>query len=303
MDNILLVHYHGFYSGSGSYDRTIGSGETIVYHTAAKNITCSFSGEIHWTISGVFIREMSASCTLSLPQLTVNPTLPNSISVSGGQGGYISKDNPIFNVSWSGAKAGTFTISRYSIDVSKNNWSSSYNADNVYTSAGSGSKNNVNFSGIGLSGGETIRVRVGMMTTNGTWWGHTYWSGTFKVYSLPSAPSTFNVPATQEIDTAFNVSWSGATAGSEGISKYQLQRRVYNGSSWGDWTTVLDKNATSYSSPSPRSITGSTSESYQIQFRIRIFDGKYGYSSWSTKTLKIKINSPTAPRKQECFRK
>lgn len=282
--------------GRGSHNYTIGSGTTTVYHTAAKTITCSFNSNVNWIISGRKLGGMSASCTLDLPQLAVAPTPPTSVSVSGGTGGYLPVSSPLFNVSWSGATRGTYTITQYNIDVTKNNWASLNTPATKPTNATSGSLSNVSFAGLGLRGGETVKVRVAMMTTRGDWL-LSYWGGSFHIYSNPTAPTTFNVPTTQEIDTSFNIAWSGAKAGSEGISRYQLQRRVYNGSSWGDWVTLVDKNTTSYSSPSPRSITGSTSDSYQIQFRIRTYDGKYGYSDWNTKTMKILINSPTVPRK------
>lgn len=275
----------------------LGSGTINVSNASGKKVNIAMYVNYYTYSTTSYNRSKTGSITI--PVLAVDPTLPTSISASGGTNNWINKDSPTFNVSWSGATSGTYTIDRYSIDASKDAWSSSTNVDNLYTSATSGSKSGVSLSALGLTGGETVRIKVGMHTSNGSgkWWGNIVWGSSFHIYSVPKAPTTFNVPSSQEIDTPFNVSWSGATAGSEGISKYQLQRRVYNGSSWGDWVTVLDKNATSYSAGTPKSITGSNSDAYQIQFRVRVYDGYYGYSDWVTKTVSVLINSPSTPRK------
>jgi hypothetical protein len=250
---------------------------------------------------------MSASCTLDLPQLAVSPTLPNSVSVSGGSSGWLPLSNPVCNVSWSGASSGTYYIDMYSIDATRDNWASAPNAGGTISvaNATSGSKSNVNLSSIsGLRGGDTVRIRVGMRTSDGNWWGHTYWGGSFKIYTSPSAPTTFNVKSSQEIDTSFNISWSGASAGSNGIAGYDLEIRAYNGSSWTDWVRLYNcKNTTSYSSGTPKSLSvngvsySTYGENVQFQYRVRTSDGQIATSDWVTKTMKILINSPTAPRK------
>ena len=289
--------------GSGSHDLWIGGGDAYIYHTSAKTITCSFDTPINWNISGRNLGGMSASCTLDLPQLAVAPTPPNSVSVSGGSSGWLSIDNPTFNVSWSGASAGTYTITQYNIDVTKNDWGSIITPATQGSNATSGSINNVSAASLGLSGNETIRVRVAMMTTRGDWL-LSYWGGSFRTYSNPTAPTTFNVPSSQEIDTAFNINWSGARAGSNGIAGYDLEIRAYNGSSWTDWTRLYNcVNKTSYSSGSPKSLSvGGVSystygENVQFQYRLRTSDGIIATSSWVTKTMTIKINNPTSPRK------
>lgn len=288
---------------SGSHDLWIGDGVATIWHTNAKTITCSFDSDVNWNISGRKLGGMGASCTLDLPQLAVAPTPPNSVSVSGGSNGWLSVDNPTFNVSWSGASAGTYTITQYNIDVTKNNWGSITTPATKATSGTSGSINNVSAASLSLSGGETVKVRVAMMTTRGDWL-LSYWGGSFKMYSNPTAPTTFNVPSSQEIDTAFNISWSGAKAGSNGIAGYDLEIRAYNGSSWTDWVRLLNcKNQTSYSSKSPKSLNingvsyATYGENVQFQYRIRTSDGTIATSSWATKTMTIKINAPTSPRK------
>ena len=244
------ITLYGWNSPSGSYDKNIGSGTTTIWHTDAKTIGFSFDSAVNWNISGSNLGGVRASGTLDLPQLAVAPTPPNSVSVSGGNNGWLSKDSPLCNVSWSGATRGTYTITTYNIDVTKNGWGSittpvSQNANN----ATSGSANNVSFASLGLSGGETVHLRVAMMTTRGDWM-LSYWGGSFKIYSNPTAPTTFSTPSSQEIDTSFNISWSGAKAGSNGIAGYDLQVRGYNGSSWSDWYNVLVcKNQSSCRSP------------------------------------------------------
>lgn len=292
-----------------------GGGKTKCYRDsvfASGSLTVNggsnFSVEIHGDIYTYGTDNAAAGGNWTIDNIkppVVNPTLPNSVVCSGGTDNnwWLDKDSATFNVSWSGATRGTYTINQYSIDVSKNNWGSSVNAALAGGNNTSGSKNNVPLSGLSLKGGETVKVRVGMQTTDGTWWGHTYWGGSFHIYSKPSAPTTFNVPSSQEIDTAFNINWSGAKAGSEGIYQYQIERRVYNGSSWGGWTRISNTGSTSISQGTPKSITNSSSDSCQIQYRVRVFDGHYGYSDWNTKTLSVKINLPSTPRKQKCFHK
>lgn len=289
--------------GSGSYDWHLGDGVATVWHTDAKEIGISFSSDVNWNIGGTRLGGMSASTSLYLPQLSVAPTPPNSVSVSGGSSGWLPITNPTFNVSWSGASAGTYTITQYNIDVTKNNWASITTPASLSTSGTSGSLNNVSASSLGLSGGETVRVRVAMMTSRGDWL-LSYWGGSFRTYSNPTAPTTFNVPSSQEIDTAFNITWSGAKAGSNGIAGYDLEIRAYNGSSWTNWVRLYNcVNKTSYSSGSPKSLNvngvsyANNGENVQFQYRIRTSDGTIATSGWVTKTMKIFINSPTTPRK------
>ena len=287
-DNTLIAS--GSVDVSSANNRWIGVSAGIGFYNHS-GITHSGSGGI--------------TCPTIVPP-AVNPTPPNSVVASGGTGGnnwWLDKDNPIFSVSWSGATNGTYTITNHNVDISKDNWASLVTPyANSVSGATSGNANNISASGLGLSGGETVRVRVAINSTQGSWmW--TNWGGSFTIYSRPSAPTTFNVPSQQEIDTSFNINWSGARAGSHGIAKYQVERRVYNGSSWGGWTLVVDKNTSSYTAGTPKSITGSNSDACQIQFRVRTFDGHYGYSDWVTKTVQVKINTPSIPRKQKCFHK
>ena len=305
-DNSGVINYGAINAGRGGQDRTLGEGTVTVWHTDAVNIGFGFSSGIRWkdyTSGGYLAYDPSANGSITLPQLAVDPTPPNSVSVSGGSSGWLNKDSPLFNVSWSGASAGTATIYGYSIDVSKDNWANSTNVGYVETGNTYGSANNVSASAVGLNGGETIRIRVGINSSYG-WKGHGYWGGTFKVYSRPSAPSTFNVPANQEIDTSFNITWSGASAGSNGIAGYDLEIRAYNGSSWTDWVRLWNcVNKTSYSSGSPKSLNvngvsyDNNGENVQFQYRLRTSDGIIATSEWVVKTMKIFINSPTDPRK------
>ena len=149
-----------------------------------------------------------------------------------------------------------------------------------------------------------------MKTNNGTWWGHIYWNGVLNVYSSPTAPSTFTSPTSVEIDTGFNLTWGGASAGSNGIAGYDLEARAYNGSSWTDWTRILNcKNQSSYSVSKIKDLTvngisySTNGENVKFQYRIRTSDGTVGVSSWkNSNTISILINSPTTPRKSCHYR-
>lgn len=300
------INYGAIETGSGHQDRTLGEGTVTVWHTDEVKIGFGFSSGIQWqdyTAGGYLAYNPSANGSITLPQLSVAPTPPNNVSVSGGSSGWLPITNPTFNVSWSGASAGTYTITQYNIDVTKNDWASITTPASLSTSNTYGSLNNVSASSLGLSGGETVRVRVAMMTSRGDWL-LSYWGGSFRTYSNPTAPTTFNVPSSQEIDTAFNITWSGAKAGSNGIAGYDLEIRAYNGSSWTDWVRLYNcVNKTSYSSGSPKSLNvngvsyANNGENVQFQYRIRTSDGTIATSGWVTKTMKIFINSPTTPRK------
>lgn len=247
---------------------------------------------------------MSASGSIWLDQLAVPPTPPNSVTVTGGTNGYLDINNPVCNVSWSGATRGTYTITTYNIDTTKNNFASiatpySANANNNT----SGSANNVSFASLGLSGGETVRLRVAMMTTRGDWM-LTNWGGSFRIVSHPTPPK-ITAPANVEIDTNFSVTWSGARAGTLGIAGYDLEIRGYNGSTWSNWYRVFTcKNQTSYSAGTPKNLKvngvnyySTYGENVRFQFRIKSSDGQITSSDWATSgEVRITINKPSIPR-------
>lgn len=292
-----------FYAGSGKTkcyrNTTFASGSKTLYNAGGRNFSASTSGDIY--TYGTNNARGSGSWTL--PTLAINPTLPTSISVTGGAGGsWVNKDNPQFSVSWSGATSGTYTIAEYSIDVAlygSNNW---WNTGSVNTSATGGSATRTIS---GASGGQKYQVRVGMKTSNGQWWNHTYWGGTLNVYSSPTAPTTFTAPSSVEIDSGFNLTWGGARAGSNGIAGYDLEARAYNGSSWTDWVRIFSaKNQSSYSVSKIKNLTvngvnySKNGEGVKFQYRIRTSDGIIATSAWKNSgQIGITINSPTVPRK------
>lgn len=197
---------------------------------------------------------------------------------------------------------GTYVINEYSIDVAvygTNNW---WNTGSVWTSdTGGSATRTIN----GAVGGQKYQVRVGMKTSDGRWWNHTYWNGTLNVYSSPTAPTTFSAPSSVEIDSGFNLTWGGATAGSNGIAGYDLEARAYNGSSWTGWVRIFSaKNQTSYSIAKIKDLTvngvnySKNGERVKFQYRIRTSDGIVAVSGWKESvTISILINSPTTPRK------
>lgn len=296
-----------FYAGSGKTkcyrDTVFASGSKTLYNAGGRTFSASTSGDIYTYGTN----NAAGSGSWTLPTLAIPPTLPTWINVSGSSGSWVNNVNAyIGSVSWGGASAGTYTISRYSIDATKygqNNW---INVGNVYTSSGSGSSTGVSLTGLGsLSGGSKIQVRVGMMTSDGSWWGHIYWGSTLNVYSNPTAPTTFSAPSSVEIDKGFNLTWSGASAGSNGIAGYDMQARGYNGSSWTGWVTIFScKNQSSYSVSKIKDLTinGVNYATYgagvKFQYRIRTSDGTVATSGWKeSNSIGMYINSPTTPRK------
>lgn len=298
----------GMSYGSGGHDTIMISGSTVIYHTSAKTIGFSFNINFQNGIyySGIGrVYDIGASGSLDLPQLSVNPTLPNSVNVSGNSGTWVNKDDPRISASWSGASTGTYTISQYSVDVARYGTSNWANNNIVQTSSTSGSISNQPLTSLGtLSGGDRIQVRIGMQTTNGTWWGHSYWGGVLNVYSSPTAPTTFTAPTSVEIDSGFSITWSGAKAGSNGLAGYDLQVRSYNGSSWTSWINVfLCRNVISYSVSKIKDLTvnnvnySKNGEGVKFQYRVRASDNKVATSAWKeSPQIGIKINNPSAPR-------
>lgn len=296
-----------FYAGSGKTkcykNETFASGEKVLGDASGRTFSASTSGDIYTYGTN----NAAKSDSWTLPTLAVSPTLPTAISVSGNSGSWVNKDDPRINVSWSGATKGTYTISRYSIDVAKYGTGNYINVGNVYTDATSGSISNESLSEMGtLSGGTSLQVRVGMQTSDNNWWGHTYWGGTLNVYSSPSAPTTFSSsPTSVEIDHGFSLTWSGASAGSNGIAGYDMQARAYNGSSWTGWVDIFScQNQSSYSVSSIKNLTinGVNYATYGVvvkfQYRIRTSDGKIATSGWkNSNEISMYINSPTTPRK------
>lgn len=291
-----------FNAGSGQTkcykDATFASGSTTIWGASNKYFVATVNGDIY----KYGTNNTSSSGGWTLPTLAVSPTLPTWVNVSGGAGdNWVDKDNPIFYASWGGATAGTYTISEYSIDVSRygaNNWA---NTGSIYTSETGG---NVTRSASGFNGGDTLQVRIGMATSEGKYWGHAYWGGTLKVFSHPTAPTTFSAPSSVEIDQGFNLTWGGAVAGSNGIAGYDMQARAFNGSSWTGWTDVFSgKNQTSYSVGKIKDLTVSgvnystNGEGVKFQYRIRTTDGVIATSGWKeSNQIGITIYSPSAPR-------
>lgn len=293
-------------SGSGKHTTNLCTGSAKISHTAKKDVSFSFEvkfGSNGWTIDGSLCKSLSKSGTITLPQLAVSPTLPTSIDIWATNGNYVDVDNPKFSVSWSGAKAGTYTIKNYNIQCSvynKNNWSTE---KTVTTDATSGSANNVPINNTSISAGNKVQVRVGLRTTDDTHWGYITSSETLTVYSNPTSPSTISYYETVAIDDGFSVSWSGATAGSLGIAGYDFEGRAYNGSSWTAWTNIFSKNATSWSCAkiADLKIAGvgysNYGENVKFQFRVRTYDGIVGksYDYTTTGETRIVIYSPNNP--------
>lgn len=291
-----------FNAGSGKTkcyrNTTFASGSKTIWGASNKYFTASVNGDIYTYGTN----NAASSGGWTLPTLAVSPTLPSWVNVSGGAGGnWVDKDNPTFNVSWGGANAGTYTINEYSIDVSRYGANAWWNTGSVYTSNWEGSATR---SASGYNGGDSIQVRVGMKTSDGNWWGHSYWGKTLKVFSHPTAPTTFSSPTSVEIDQGFNLTWGGATAGSNGIAGYDMQARAFNGSSWTNWTDVFScKNQTSYSISKIKDLTisgvnySTNGAGVKFQYRIRTSDGIISTSGWKeSNQIGITIYAPSAPR-------
>ena len=241
----------------------------------------------------------SGEGTWTLPTLSIPPYPPTSVTVSGGDSSNkLLKDNAKVTVSWSGATSGTYTIQKYIVEMTTNNWASARNIGELNTSNTSGSLSNINISSY-VNGGDVVRFRVTMVSTAGTEV-PVPWSGSYTVYTLPSPPSVVTAPTRIEIDETYSVSWGSATAGSEAIAGFQAQRLIlYSASqSFSDWVNISNSLATSVPQSSPRTVIGTSAENSVFYYRVRTYDVSGHYSAWSnTVSTTVYVNSPSVPRK------
>ena len=91
--------------------------------------------------------------------------------------------------------------------------------------------------------------------------------------------------------------WSGAKAGTaNSITGYDIQKREYDGESWGSWTSASPSSVSSTSTSSSASVTVSSVPGNLTQFRVRTKGsaGSSYYSGWSSASSSVTSNVDTA---------
>lgn len=169
------------------------------------------------------------------------PTAPTTINVSDGT---VAQTTTSVTLSWSGASAGSGSISKY----------------RIYYSVGSGWVQIKD-----VTGTSTTVTLSGIVSTRGSW--ASFYVATINSYSLvstlpsstsagkyvylaklPTIPTTVTVSNwTPKRHDTITISWSGATAGSGSISNYYVDARRYKNGSWSDWVNISSPTSTNYS--------------------------------------------------------
>ena len=113
-----------------------------------------------------------------------------------------------------------------------------------------------------------------------------------------SAPTTVTVASTSaDPGDKVKLSWSGAKAGTaNSITGYDIQKREYDGESWGSWTSASPSSVSSTSTSSSASVTISSVPGNLTQFRVRTKGsaGSSYYSGWSSASSSVTSNVDTA---------
>lgn len=113
-----------------------------------------------------------------------------------------------------------------------------------------------------------------------------------------SAPTTVTVAYTSaDPGDKVKLSWSGAKAGTaNSITGYDIQKREYDGESWGSWTSASPSSVSSTSTSSSASVTISSVSGNLTQFRVRTKGsaGSSYYSGWSSASSSVTSNVDTA---------
>lgn len=121
-------------------------------------------------------------------------------------------------------------------------------------------------------------------------------------YNAPTAPSWINInPNPCEVNSSALISWGGASAGSLGVLRYDVQVRALTPSNaWTSWVTLAYAQApTSFTVQKFTGTTVSGQTPYvgiKYQYRVRSNDNAYASSGWiTTPELGITFIAPTVP--------
>lgn len=113
-----------------------------------------------------------------------------------------------------------------------------------------------------------------------------------------SAPTSVTVSSSSaDPGDKITLRWSGAKAGTaNSITGYDIQKREYDGESWGTWTSASPSSVSSTSTSSSASVTISSVPGNLTQFRVRTKGsaGSSYYSGWSSASSSVTSNVDTA---------
>ena len=106
-----------------------------------------------------------------------------------------------------------------------------------------------------------------------------------------SAPTSVTVASTSaDPGGKVTLRWSGAKPGTaNSITGYDIQKREYDGESWGSWTSASPSSVSSTSTSSSASVTISSIPGNLTQFRVRTKGsaGSSYYSGWSSASSSV----------------
>lgn len=167
------------------------------------------------------------------------PTAPTTINVSAST---VAQTTTNVTLSWSGATAGSGSISKYRIYYRTSTTASWTTLKDV-----TGTSTTVNLDGIVSTRGGSVYFTVGTINSYSL---VSATGGPPKAVTLAKTPT---VPATLTISNyspkrteSITLSWSGATAGSGTISNYSVDVRRYKNGSWSAWQNINSPTSTSY---------------------------------------------------------
>lgn len=252
-------------------------GETVALTSYSQSLLTAGSGTITFTLrrtntgSGNLLNiraGLSGTLTLNYNLNYTACKAPTSCSVSPA----VSEGNA--TLSWSGASAGTANaISSYEVQYSESSDGSSWGAwtalSIVNTTSTSGSLSVAPPSTRGYYRRYQVRTRGAA--------GSSYYSGwkvssnTLRRNTQATAPSVFTVSPTVYRNQDVTLSWSGATAGTSAIARYDIEHCTStDGSNWGGWTALV--SVTSSSTSGNKAVTPSQTLGVYTKYRIAAVD-------------------------------
>lgn len=103
----------------------------------------------------------------------------------------------------------------------------------------------------------------------------------------PTTPTNLVVPSLIVSNEVTRISWNASTDVDGNLTGYEVHRRLYQGSAWGEWTQIYTGANTYYDDTITE--TGYT----QAQYQVRAYDADNDYSAWATSTaVTVTDNKP-----------
>lgn len=193
-------------------------------------------------------------------------------------------------LTWGGATPGSNGVLTYDLEVQSStpngdwtNWLRIANAQ-PGTSYQEVTLNRMNVGGItpfvGVKYQYRLRTSDNYATTSNWVYGTLYVS-----FGNPTPPTFYTLtPDKAKRGGEIQISWSGASGGSGSISRYNLQRRIYDHTTqtWGEWGRLGEEPTWTTSSRYTYQVPENLKNGDLIQFRIRVLNSWGQYSDFLT---------------------